>query len=852
MVVIEDTYLVLDQLTHILKRPDTTVGSIDSIDEDMFIVENNKIISKNITMNHALMKIFDEVLVNASDIVVNDKTCNCIKVTIKDSVITIINNCNGIDQIPVMHIHEESKTHVPELLFGILNSGSNFNDDIDKITGGKNGLGSKLANIFSKKFNVEIFNSHEKKLYKQSFKNNLSVTKPPIIVDCDSRKESDGYFGKYGYVKFTFKPDYERFGFDELSDDMFSLFHRRVCDIAGLHTGLKVTFNGSSVVSNFRDYVNMYYSKVVEQINIKVDRWNVCIVLENCKKPVVSFVNKIYTYNGGTHVKYIIDQITDPIIAIMKEKYNITVSASVIKKQMTVFIDSTIGNPTFTSQTKDVLGTSVGKWKNKFPCVLSKEVINKVCCGSFLNKLKIFGHSNMLKENKILNKLVASKCLNEKYDKALFAGVKNKAHLCTLIICEGDSAKAMINSGLNAVGNEYYGIIPVRGKVLNVLKAEHAKTKKDKKNSKSEMISKIYNNREVQDIMKILGLQMGTKAVISKLNYGKVCIIADADNDAISITGLLMNLFNTFWPNLLEENFITALPTPIIRAVKNKEIKRFYSDKEFEEWSKTSGNGWNVTFLKGLAGSTPADAKYYFKNYKRDVVNYVCTSNTSEIINMIFANKREDDRKVWLNSINIDELDGICVEHVNDVIDICKNGLISDNVITYDTFFNKIYILFSKYVITRAIPLLMDGFKTSQRKIIYGAMNLFKGNKKSIKVSSMASSVCDFTHYHHGSVSLEKAMIGMARNYCSKVSNNINYLTPDGQFGSRNTSDGSDSGSSRYISVGKSDILNYMFRPEDVCIYDYTYDEGLKSEPSVLYPIIPNVLINGVCGIGVA
>jgi len=132
--------------------------------------------------------------------------------------------------IPVK-IHEQHNIWIPEMIFGHLLTGSNFDDEEDKVTGGRNGLGAKLANIYSLEFTVETASSKFKKKYKQTYRDNMLEKEKPRVTD--NAKGDD-------YTEITFKPDLKRFEMEELEDDMIELMRRRVWDIAGCNSSLKV------------------------------------------------------------------------------------------------------------------------------------------------------------------------------------------------------------------------------------------------------------------------------------------------------------------------------------------------------------------------------------------------------------------------------------------------------------------------------------------------------------------------------------------------------------------------------------------------------------------------------------
>jgi DNA topoisomerase-2 len=195
---------------HVLLRPDTYIGSVEEITEDMWIYSEGGMIKKSITYIPGLYKIYDEILMNARDASVNDTTCNTIKIhcNIEDGSICVYNN--GDDGIPIEQ-HTIHNVLVPTMIFGELLTGSNYNDNEERITGGRNGLGATCANIFSKQFIVEIDDAKRSKRYKQIWNDNMNVVNDPIIKKLPAKTKSS--------VKITFYPDYERFGLEGMNED---------------------------------------------------------------------------------------------------------------------------------------------------------------------------------------------------------------------------------------------------------------------------------------------------------------------------------------------------------------------------------------------------------------------------------------------------------------------------------------------------------------------------------------------------------------------------------------------------------------------------------------------------------
>lgn len=230
---IEKIYQKKSQLEHILLRPDTYIGSVEHTRELMWIYDvteetnelgetttKGRMIQKEISYVPGLYKIFDEILVNAADNKQRDKHMSCIRIEINSetNTISIWNNGKGI---PVV-MHKDEKMFVPTMIFGHLLTSSNYNDEEEKVTGGRNGYGAKLCNIFSTKFVVETASREYRKCFKQTWGSNMTKAAEPKIVD----------FRGEDYTKITFCPDLTKFKMEKLDNDIIGLLSRRAYDVS--------------------------------------------------------------------------------------------------------------------------------------------------------------------------------------------------------------------------------------------------------------------------------------------------------------------------------------------------------------------------------------------------------------------------------------------------------------------------------------------------------------------------------------------------------------------------------------------------------------------------------------------
>ncbi|KAH7570640.1 hypothetical protein ACOSQ2_019276 [Xanthoceras sorbifolium] len=810
---IEEMYQKKSQLEHILLRPDTYIGSIEKHTQTLWVYdeESKTMVHRLISYVPGLYKIFDEILVNAADNKQRDPRMDSLKVVIdqEQNLISVYNNGDGV---PV-EVHQEEGVYVPEMIFGHLLTSSNYNDNEKKTTGGRNGYGAKLTNIFSTEFVIETADGNRLKKYKQVFTNNMGKKSQPTITKCKVGEN---------WTKVTFKPDLAKFNMTHLEDDVLGLMKKRVVDMAGcLGKTVKVELNGCRVpVKTFEEYVDLF-PKSAARFHEKVnDRWEVCVSLSEGQFQQVSFVNSISTIKGGTHVDYIANQIANHVMTVVNKKNkNANVKAHNVKNHLWVFVNALIDNPAFDSQTKETLTLRQSSFGSK--CELREEYLKKVVTKSGIVET-LLSWANF-KQSKDLKKTDGTKTEDvrgiTKLEDANFAGGRNSER-CTLILTEGDSAKALAMAGLSVVGRDCYGVFPLRGKLLNVREASS---------------NQVTNNSEIGNIKKILGLKQGVEYnSVKALRYGHLMIMTDQDHDGSHIKGLLINFIHSFWPSLLKiPSFLVEFITPIVKATnKSGKVLSFYSMPEYESWKESlegNASAWSIKYYKGLGTSTSKEGKEYFENIHMHKKDFVWADDQDgEAIELAFSKKKIEARKKWLLQFEPGT-------HLDQ----------KEKYIKYSDFVNKELILFSMADLQRSIPSMVDGLKPGQRKILFCS---FKRNFiKEAKVAQFIGYVSEHSAYHHGEQSLASTIIGMAQDFVG--SNNINLLQPNGQFGTRNQG-GKDAASSRYIYTKLSPITRFLFPKDDDKLLDYLNEDGQSIEPAWYMPIIPTVLVNGSEGIG--
>jgi len=787
------SYERLSHVDHILKRPDTYVGSLASESGPYWTRAAGRFEITNLNVSPGLVKIFDEVLVNAIDQhSLHPKKVTSIEVSVgQDGTVSVYNAGSGI---PIKK-HDTEKgadgkpLWIPELIFGHLLTSSNYNDEEQRVTGGRNGYGAKLANVFSSLFKIKI--SDGKKVYEQTWTNNMSKVSPPVVT---AEKCTP-------YVSVTFSPDWKRFGGQ---GDFRAMVEKRTWDTAMWCSKAQVYFNTKSLeVKSLEDYAQMHIGNG-PIAKMHTDAFDIVIghstsgAFQQC-----SWVNGIYTTKGGTHVDRVVKAIVDDISSDKR----VTVKPAQIKASLFVFVRAVVINPTFSSQTKAECTSKITDAID-----LKPKFIKDILATGVLDDLVALGLAKVDKELKKTDGAKKSRITGvPKLDDANWAGT-HRSHDCTLIITEGDSAKALAIAGLSVVGRNAFGVFPLRGKPRNVRDAT---------------VKQVTENEEFSNLKKILGLQHGkVYNSVRELRYGRLMIMTDADLDGSHIKGLVLNMFHVYWPKLIEQGFVVSMVTPVIKAGR----VWYFTEEEFKAAGAAVSSG-NVKYYKGLGTSTSSEAKEYFQKIDQLTVAFGPDPTLNESMTLAFSKAQADDRKIWLTNHMASPPRGIPYGHVK--------------TLTVTDFVYRDLANFSAEDIKRSIPHVADGLKPSQRKVIYACLK--KNLTADMKVAQLAGYIAEQTAYHHGEASLQGTIVNLAQNFMG--ANNLNLLEPSGQFGTR-LAGGKDAASSRYIFTRLSPQTRKIFDPADNFVLKYAMDDGQQVEPEFYAPVVPMILVNGAEGIG--
>lgn len=896
---VAETYQKMSLFEHVYRRPDMYIGSIEKIMRPERLMDFSnpnvpKFIDSMITFPDGFERLFIEILANSSDNVIKSRNhgypigeieveCDQFKVSIK----------NGGIPIPIRWNSTENMWE-PQLIFANLLTSSNYDDKKERSGIGKNGLGAKLTNRFSKYFEVYLGNPHDRKTCKMVCRDNMTIVEPPVI--------EENYDGP-SFTKITFIADFEYFEYQSqqalgINSDSFvpedrdnlnsqsenneldldgnplippgyppealTLFARYSAESA-FACKVPVTFNGyrfryqnildfSKLICNpEHDNYIVYYEypsgtklknkrlpngmtiEVAEDSSI-VPKHEICILDTPNQGQFASYVNGGYTREGGVHVDKVYRTFCNKVL----EKINDSIKS---KKEKDIKLSRK-----FKLELPDIKRHCTIVVSCKLPdpgyTSQSKTKLTRPEPKFSIKKDTIEKLSNKMGNWEMINKLTID--LHSKLNRELLKGTgKRKKYLDINGLKEAHFA----GNPKEAYKCVLYG---VEGKsamgYAHTFKSDLTDEQKDyvgifclmgkPMNVRNAKMFKYINSKKIKNFIEVLGLEDGIDYQLDenyhKLRYGHLVLLTDADVDGIHISGLILNMLHYRFPTLLmRRDFMIMKRTPIIRVKKGKQTHDFYSQKSFDDWtiSNSDYSKWEIKYCKGLASSDNEEVSRDSKNPK--MTNFIYDESTDAYFNLAFHVKQADSRKRWIAEYQL----------VPGIEDIPQLGL--------SQFLNFELVQYAITNLSRSIP-RFDGFKISTRKILFGAMDKWKksvGSDKAklMKVNRLSGHIGEVSNYHYGEASLIGAINRMALDYPG--TNNLALFHKGGQFGTRDD-DGKDAGDGRYISTRLMWWIPYIFRKEDDAIITYVLDEGESYEPEVYLPILPIFMVNGALGIG--
>lgn len=626
---IEEKYRELSEIDHILLRPGMHVGSTKEERKTLFLFSKyeKKFEQREITYIPALMKIMDEVISNSCDEFRRPENLGLteLHVRIWKNGDVIIEDNGGI---PVV-MHKDAGCYLPEFIFGRFRTSSNYNDDEDRNVVGTNGVGSKLANVYSKSFTIETADG--KNMYSRSWKNNMhDICDDMIVKPCSEH-----------YTKTSFTIDFSKFDTEEteFTDEFIDAIEKRCIDAAAANPGLTVYFyveessevlyNSEWSFKNFEEYIELYsdYVDLKDCISFKTDKQQVWIYPDSSLN--IGFVNGAEC-SQGTHINSLRSDINNAISKVLMSKHQVEVSSRTISGMYSLFCCVQVSNPSYSSQTKEKLDTPADRFDktSNRKYIIPIEFITKVENSEIINLVLDWYKQKQVADDKKttrrLNKQLKLKVRNQKF---IDANSKHREER-ELWLFEGDSAK----SGFRVARNpQTQGAYILRGVPKNVMGLSPAQQ---------------MRNQELSDIMTVLGLQWGVKNDVKKLRFSKIVIATDADHDGDKIAGILLVFFSQF-PELFEAQMVCRSMSPIMTAVKGNSVIDFYSFKEYEE-KKHELEGYHIKYTKGLGGLSD---KEYKKMMREPIFHYFRMDDLAEAsLRSWFGKGIASERKAMLKN----------------------------------------------------------------------------------------------------------------------------------------------------------------------------------------------------------
>lgn len=840
-------YYRLKPEEHVLESPEMWVDSVEPIERNAWILDYTlsplTMVKKIISTPLGLERLIRELGSNAADNAIRTRDAGRhpgrIEIDVGKQHVRFLSQ--GLS-IPITSSDSQGMDghHVPETIFGHMFSGSSFVST--RKTGGRNGIGAKGVNIFSKEFTVTIYNRESLTKYVQKWRDNISIVTPPEITEVDEPES---------YIEITYVADFARFKCKGYTEDEVMLFAAYGAELS-FTTKLPVFFNGkelecSSIMKYARmvttipsypkggtkPYVLHYQwpastkvstnSVTGEQEGYMSGKNGVTYKTPPSLEMIVidapnagssfSYVNSIATFNGGIHVNTALKAVTSGIMESFK---GVKVTVVHIKPHTVSIVNINIENPVWGGgQTKTMLKGPVIKItipESSLAGVPKWNLLARIKAGLSVNA--IAKAAKGVKSEKFI-------CSDRGID-AADAGDPAYSKLCTLSITEGESATNYEKEWIShdKYGRKRYGCLPIRGKITNAL---------------NKGVDKVLLNVEVREILLKLGAKPGVDYTVERnrksLRYGRVRIMTDADIDGAHIKGLLVALFYALFPTLLEIGFVCDYMTPYLRMVKQKGksqiARKFYNTSEYSIWlnTKESQGTWTSRYLKGLGTCTKEDIKDdYFDPH---IVTMVYDSDAAARIELAMSKKYSAERREWMRNWDPDY----------------PLPPIQGMKLNISSFIDDYFREYGLATLARHIPGI-DGLSVVRRKITYVGLGKWRtvAGKGNTKLPVFTAKVSEKTSYHHGGDGMNDVAIGMCQNYVG--ANNIPMFEGVGSYGTRDEG-GKDASASRYLHITGNPLINYIFKKEDDVNLDLLVIEGVYAEPKFLLPIFPLSLING-------
>ena len=597
----KEEFKILDARSHCRTRPGMYVGSTSKETYEQFLMGE----WQQVTYVPAINKMISEILDNSIDEFLRSegKFANKIDVTIRDGWVTVTDNGRGIPQ-ELVQTPDGEMIPRPVAAWTKNNAGTSFGEN--RTTIGAHGLGAALVNYMSSKFTG--------KTWRDGTLMEVKCTDGCLHAKVSTKSKTGSG------TEVSFIPDYTLFDVDSIDEhQQIELVEDRLTSLQLAFPEIKFSFNKRKIhITDMKKYAAMFTPKDASIIVEKNDTLSFFFAASDDGFRNNSFVNGVNTRQGGIYVDYVVNNVMDELAILIKKKYKIEVAKSTLKNGITfVLFAREFNNPKFDSQTKERLTNTIGDVRAHYEASGAKDFV-------FLAR-KLFA------ANDIIEPIIAAQIAKKEQQdrRAALQGqkklkkIKVAKHIAAsspdaaLSLCEGDSATGFF---LSVRDPKKHGIYPLRGVIMNTWDLKPAD---------------VLKNKELSEVIAILGLDINKPDDISDMNYKEIWTLADADHDGAKISTLLIGFFYKFWPKLFAERRVSMLKTPVMIASKNgQEDKWFYTYKEAEEFKSKNEKSWSIRFIKGLGLLTEEE----YSKILSEPVLYNIRIDSPELLQMMFGN----------------------------------------------------------------------------------------------------------------------------------------------------------------------------------------------------------------------
>lgn len=611
------TVTKLGQIDYVLLRKSMYIGNSKTVEEQRWVIESDKMVFKKVPYNEGFFKIVNEIIDNSIDeyLKTDGKFSTKIDVSImSDGTIKVSDNGRGISS----EKDEATGKFQTELAFCEREAGSNWDRDVSV---GMNGLGCTLTNYLSESFVVETGDG--KYITKLTCKNNCR------LIDIIRKKSSTRG------TTVEFKIDMQQFEGSELLDVMLikDFLYKRLVELNTIYPKIKFTFNSVPITTTIWSCLDFK-----DTFSYKKGGVELYVYFTNTTLSDISYVNGLDTHRGGTHLKVLKNELSKYIKEKINKKHKIDFKniSSVFNNFMFALSITGFSKPEFNTQTKTELINSEKEVRDYF--INNKVDLDAICkkiYEQFESKIDILVEA--FNDNKIQKKIDGiNKNLKNVKRIAQFMDAIDKDRKDTILfLVEGDSAK----SHFPIIRNKYkHGIMPLRGKVLSVYNTP---------------LSKMLENKELTDLMNIVGLKIGQKT--DSRYYDKIAILTDADVDGNHIAITLMLFFYKYFPHLYHQKRIVKVLSPIIVCTKGSKNEYFYDYGEFLK-VQNKYSDWKIKYNKGLGSLNKEEYSKMINEPIFEVISIEDIENLDKMIYVLFDKKTSLERRKWLQGEDLNDI----------------------------------------------------------------------------------------------------------------------------------------------------------------------------------------------------